>query len=192
MKKFYFSASLMLFSAFMHAQIVCPNSIKTSAGSTPSTPTFVLNNGQGCSGWPATIIVDGTLTYNFVSCSGVNLKYAIQSGQTAPSTFAMTVNFGSGVLCGYDSSGNPLVLSSRNDFSKVKASISPNPTKGEFRIALDQFNTLEQVDIFSVSGRMVYNGFNKADVDISNLSSGLYILKAKTKNGQFTRKIIKK
>lgn len=189
MKKNYFIALFMLVGAFAQAQITCPASIKTNAGSTPSTPTFVLDNGQGCTGWPSTITVDGSLTYDFVSCSGVNLKYAIQGGQTPPSDFSLDVDFGSGT-CNYDVNGDLVILSSK-DVSNIEASINPNPTTGLIKIALSNQSKVEKVEIYSVSGRIVYNTSNTGIIDISSLSSGLYILKAKTNEGQFSRKIIK-
>ena len=64
-----------------------------------------------------------------MSCNGGNLKYAIQGGQTPPATPEMTIDFGSGVVCAHDASGNLTVLSS-NDFREVKVVITPNPTSG--------------------------------------------------------------
>ncbi len=174
-----------------HAQITCPTSIKTSGQSTTSTPILTVPNGQnGCSeSWPATITVNGSLTYDYVSCSGGNLKYAIQSG-TAPSTFEMTIDFGSGVVCGYDASGNLNVLSSE-EFKTIKASIGPNPARDFLKISLDNSNSLKSLNIYSVSGRLVYNSGSKLEINISNLSRGLYILKLETVQGNVSRKIVK-
>ena len=189
MKKLYFIACSMLLCAMSHAQIVCPNSIKTSAGSTPSTPTFVLDNGQGCTGWPSTITVDGTLTYNFVSCSGVNLKYAIAGG-TAPSSYAMTVDFGGGTTCSYDAAGDLTVLSSK-DVAKIKVTVGPNPTRDFLKLSLDQSNSLERINIFSISGKLVFESPGKTEVNVSSLANGIYILKLNTSQGIVTRKLIK-
>lgn len=189
MKKLYLLALLMPFCVISHAQLSCPNSIKTSAGSTPSTPTFVLENGQGCTGWPSTITVDGTLTYNFVSCSGVNLKYAIDSG-TPPSSYEMTVDFGSGTVCSYDGSGSLTVLSSEA-FLKSEISISPNPTSGIIKIDLNESVDIKQINLYSIVGKKVYNLVGKSEIDISSLPSGMYILEAKTNKATLVKKIIK-
>jgi hypothetical protein len=191
MKKLYFLAYSMLFCAMAHAQITCPTSIKTSGQSTTTNPIFTVPNGQnGCSeSWPATITVDGSLTYDYVSCSGGNLKYSIQSG-TAPSTYEMTIDFGSGVVCSYDASGNLTVLSSEK-FKTIKASIGPNPTRDFLKISLDVSNSLNSINIYSVSGRLVLNSGSKYEINISNLSRGLYIMKLETANGTLSRKIVK-
>ncbi|WP_139000549.1 T9SS type A sorting domain-containing protein [Hyunsoonleella aestuarii] len=189
MKKLYFLACSMLLCAIAHAQIVCPNSIKTSAGSTPSTPTFVLNNGQGCTAWPSTITIDGTSTYNFVSCSGVNLKYTIDSG-IAPSSYAMTVDFGGGTTCSYDAAGDLTVLSSK-DLAKIEVTVWPNPTRHFLKFSLGQSNNLERINIFSISGKLVFDSLGKTEVNISNLANGLYILRLYASQGIVTRKLIK-
>ena len=188
MKKIYFVAFAMLFYFHLNAQ-TCPNSIKTSAGSTPSTPIFVLNNGQGCTGWPATIMVDGSLTYNFVSCSGVNLKYAIDSG-TPPSDYAMTVDFGGGTLCAYDAIGKPTTLSS-NKFDLSEVSLSPNPSSRLININLGASNTVEKLSLFSITGQLVYQATNQKQLDVSEYTSGMYLLKVNTEKGVFTKRIIK-
>ncbi|WP_282135631.1 T9SS type A sorting domain-containing protein [Seonamhaeicola maritimus] len=190
MKKLYFMAFLVpFFCVFSHAQLTCPNSIKTSAGSTPSTPTFVLENGQGCIGWPLTITVDGALTYNFVSCSGVNLKYAIDSG-TPPSTYEMSVDFGGGTVCAYDASGSITILSDE-EFFKKNISILPNPSSGILKINLDGKIIPERVSLYTVVGKKVYEVNGQSEYDISGIPSGIYILKVESINRIFVKKIVK-
>ena len=189
MKKIYFAAFTMLLYFHLNAQLICPSSIKTSAGSTPSAPTFVLGNGQACTGWPATITVNGSLTYNFVSCNGVNLKYAIASGM-APSGFNMTINFGSGTVCAYDASGNLTTLSS-NTFDLAEVSLSPNPSAKFINIKLGSLDTVKNLSLFSLTGQLVYESSNQNKIDISEFNSGIYILKVNTEKGSFTKKVVK-
>lgn len=192
MKKTFFLAFLMLFSVLTYAQITCPISIKTSGQSTPSNPIFYLPNGQnGCSeSWPDTITVNGFLIYDFVSCSGGNLKYIIQSGQIAPSTFEMSINFDSGIVCSYNANGDLLVLSAEG-FKKIKAKTVPNPTASFISIELDPLNMLVRVSLYSMSGQLVDISRNQSKIDVSNVRPGVYILRIETKNGTIHNKIIK-
>lgn len=190
MKKTYFLACFMLICIYANAQIVCPNSIKTSGQSTPSSPIFTVPNGQnGCSeSWPPTVIVNGSLTYDYISCSGGNLKYEIQNGQTSPSGYNISIDFGSGVVCNYDASGNLIVLS-LNDRQESIASVNVNRAKGLLTIDSKLGNTIKRADLYSISGKLVFN-ISDNEMDISSLKPGLYILKVNTLKGIVVKKIV--
>ncbi|PWG04603.1 hypothetical protein DIS07_11705 [Polaribacter aquimarinus] len=76
----------------------------------------------------------------------------------------------------------------------AELSIYPNPTSDILNIQVEN-QQIESVKVYSLFGKEVMHisdntGVEK--VDISNLSSGVYLLKLKTEVGFFTKKIIKK
>ena len=166
MKKNYILALFMLLGTYAQAQLVCPTSIKTNGTSTPANPIF---EGVDCSAsWPSTITVDGTLTYSFVSCGGGGkLNYSIDTGQTAPSSFAMTVDFGGGTVCPYDASGNLTTLSTET-FKDFSVSITPNPATDLIKINLEPQNILKSVQLYSILGQQVVSSDNETTIDVSN------------------------
>ncbi|ULC58870.1 T9SS type A sorting domain-containing protein [Flaviramulus sp. BrNp1-15] len=186
--------AILVFCGFANAQITCPTDIKTSGQSTPPSPIFTVPNGQnGCNeSWPTSITVNGSLTYNYVSCSGGNLKYEIETGQTPPADYEMTIDFGGGVVCSYNSTGGANTLSLKNEELKLDFKIAPNPTSGVLNVELDHLNEINSLDVYSVSGRKVYTVKENNEINISHLSSGVYILRADTKKGVLNTKIIKK
>ncbi|WP_298758494.1 T9SS type A sorting domain-containing protein [uncultured Psychroserpens sp.] len=192
MKKTYLFLSLLLIITSVQAQLVCPTSIKTSGQSTTTSPIFTVPNGQnGCAAsWPNTIVVNGSLTYSFVSCTGGNLNYELNpASQTAPSTYEMSIDFGGGTLCNYDSNGNLVTLSTK-DNSIAYANVSPNPTMGVVNIILSESAELYSVEVFSLLGsRLLHSKGNI--IDMSNLKTGAYFVKIETNDGFLTSKIIK-
>jgi len=67
--------------------------------------------------------------------------------------------------------------------------IFPNPAKDTLTISSD----FDQIEIYNVFGKRVKNyKINKKDLDISNLKKGIYIIKAKTNQGNiYSKKFIK-
>ncbi|MXV38021.1 T9SS type A sorting domain-containing protein [Flavobacteriaceae bacterium Ap0902] len=77
-----------------------------------------------------------------------------------------------------------------NDFaSNVKLSIYPNPVEDFINIKVD--GEIENIDIYSINGQLIKNA-NAHKINVSDLPKGVYILKIKTTNEFFTKKIIKK
>jgi len=72
--------------------------------------------------------------------------------------------------------------------------IFPNPTSDYFNIeSLSKMNIIA-VEIMNIQGRLIENRVinkTKQTIDISNLPSGVYILKIQTEKGFETKKIIK-
>lgn len=74
-----------------------------------------------------------------------------------------------------------------NSFSDF--SVFPNPTAGILNVR--SAISIESIEIFSLEGRKIKEAKNSI-LDISDLSSGIYLLKVKTEEGKFgTKKIIK-
>lgn len=83
-----------------------------------------------------------------------------------------------------------------NDLVNAELSIYPNPTKGEFYILTDKSYSESTVNIQDMTGRSVYQSSidlnnKRATVDISNLSTGVYVIVINTPEGKITKKLIK-
>jgi len=75
-------------------------------------------------------------------------------------------------------------------------SIYPNPAhQGKFTVALPESDAIATVRIFDVQGKLLYkrvfNNKGKLEID-SGLSSGIYIIKARSEGSSFTKKLIVK
>ncbi|TXB63690.1 T9SS type A sorting domain-containing protein [Vicingus serpentipes] len=74
------------------------------------------------------------------------------------------------------------------DFKEFDSfNLSPNPVNDVLRIEINQLD-VDFVRIYDISGQLVYESSFVAQIDISNLKSGLYFVSI----GQNTRKIIKR
>ncbi len=196
MRKITLLKILLIFTAFGYAQTTCPASIKSN--STIDAPTFVLANGQnGCNEvtWPLTILVDG-LTYSYVSCSGGNLKYIIDGGQTPPASFDVTVDYGNGLICDYDVDGNLITLSNQEFYNnKVALNVHPNPiTKGKL-LNIDFIeDTTGVIELYNITGQKIYSKSIKSSkneaVSINKFNSGIYLMKIRSKGQTQIKKII--
>lgn len=72
--------------------------------------------------------------------------------------------------------------------------IFPNPvTTGRIYISTDQNSNSREIEIYDMLGKKVYEitlyGNNK-EVNISNLNSGIYLIKVKENNTSATRKLV--
>ncbi|MFT3796066.1 T9SS type A sorting domain-containing protein [Flavobacterium sp.] len=84
---------------------------------------------------------------------------------------------------------------SASSFEKSLFSISPNPTHGEFAVNLPQFPGAK-IDVYDANGKWVATHKvteQSTKIDIDDCSSGVYLVKVTTKDGQSsTQKIVKK
>ncbi|MCK5774805.1 MAG: T9SS type A sorting domain-containing protein, partial [Bacteroidales bacterium] len=71
--------------------------------------------------------------------------------------------------------------------------VGPNPTKGDLQLSFGNPNTVKQISILDLSGRVVkrYSTNSSIRVDISDLSDGYYLVKAIDGNDIVSRKILK-
>lgn len=78
-----------------------------------------------------------------------------------------------------------------DDSFEESIKIYPNPTDSVFQI--DSKNQLDQIALYDLLGTEVLNRTVHTDrVDVSNLNSGIYLLKMKSGNNTLTRKIVVK
>lgn len=84
----------------------------------------------------------------------------------------------------------PCSALSTNESEIKKVSIYPNPTSSEINISITN-NEKFSIKIFNVIGELVLSSENEKKIAISNLSNGVYIVKARLANQTLTEKIIK-
>nr|WP_319400622.1 endonuclease [uncultured Carboxylicivirga sp.] len=82
-----------------------------------------------------------------------------------------------------------------NDNFSLDYKLYPNPNNGNFYIEGDFKNSNIQIMVYNNIGQLVYNknksNFNRTDINLTNLSKGIYFLKIEAKNKQFkTKKVI--
>ena len=74
-------------------------------------------------------------------------------------------------------------------FEGTPFNIYPNPTKDKFTIELNNSSVLKNVTIYSNLGQLVLTS-KESIINISNLTSGLYILEIETNKGKSSKKLI--
>jgi hypothetical protein len=83
---------------------------------------------------------------------------------------------------------------STSEFTSSKFSVSPNPTKGLIDISNDIDANISSVELSDLNGRIVKTislGENESQINISELSQGIYLMKIVSDKGIITKKVIK-
>mgnify|MGYP005990780817 CR=1 FL=1 len=81
----------------------------------------------------------------------------------------------------------PLAL---EDFNPIEVIIYPNPVQTLFTVELPTYVEVYNIRVLSIQGQELMKS-KATDVDISNLSRGIYFLNIKTSQGIYTKKIVK-
>ena len=88
---------------------------------------------------------------------------------------------------------NTVTLSTNNFELSSKLSIYPNPTKNLVNLELNGIN-FTKVSLFDLNGRTIQTvnvNSNKTTLDLSGLTSGIYLAKLETADGTAIQKIVK-
>ena len=123
-------------------------------------------------------------TYNLAATYD-NLPVYIGIKCTSPDMFGFAVD---------DFSVTGTVLATDSFFAS-NYSVGPNPATDVVNISAKNNNTINTVEITDVNGRVVKNVTVNAatsQINVSDLNSGVYFLKASSENGVGTSKIVKK
>ncbi|MBP8792394.1 MAG: leucine-rich repeat protein [Lutibacter sp.] len=118
------------------------------------------------------------------------------SGTTDPST--ATLHVPTGTTTAYQSADKwsafgtivEGTLSAESFNQELNWSFYPNPTSNVVIIKNTQEIILD-ITVYDVNGRALLSTTNP-QVDISNLTTGVYVFKVKTENNEFTKRVIKK
>jgi len=69
--------------------------------------------------------------------------------------------------------------------------IYPNPARNELNIATTENLTIKTLSVFDLAGRTVNNPTGLSQIDVSNLSQGVYFIRIETDKGTVTKRFIK-
>lgn len=89
----------------------------------------------------------------------------------------------------YGEEGSALSIVNNQSTNNEHLTIYPNPVKNTFSLNIEE--EICNVDLFDSSGKKVFSGSGKKDLDISSLQTGLYLIKVKTDTNSYTGKVIK-
>jgi len=185
---------VFLSANLIQAQFTCPESFGNQGSQT--VIHFKITAGT-CNDYSNTILV--TLGgYNQVftktSCNGTNLKYTSTGSNLPNDTLTFNVRWvAEGQDCQYVN-GTLAVLSDRDAELNQQISIYPNPVNvSEFTIKVGK-NITGSLNLYNLSGKLVssnpINNLNSKDVNVSNLTNGVYMLNIVTDEASVTRKVI--
>ncbi len=130
---------------------------------------------------------DDCFTFNLLDTFGDGggpVSLVDSGGQTIYSTSG---NYGSGESENFSVTGSPLSINDNEDISVL---IYPNPSTGILNI---KTKTNIDIDVFDITGKLIHSAFNVKDgdqINLSNLSSGLYLVKMFDEVSETTQKII--
>lgn len=90
---------------------------------------------------------------------------------------------------------NPTGIIEKNGRNEIN--IYPNPTSGLFNVQISQFENalINNIEIYNLYGECIHKQICKSanqQIDLSSLSSGIYLLQIKTQLGTIVKKIVKK
>ncbi len=196
MKKIYYLSMLLvfLFTNFIYAQPACPESFGN-----PDSQTvihFKITPGT-CDDYSDTIFVSlGGYNQVFLktSCIGSDLKYTSTDSDLPNETLTFNVRFvANGLQCNYVN-GSLVVLSDKDVELNQQINIYPNPVNnGAFTIKIAK-NITGSLNLYDLAGKLVsnntINNLSSKNVNVSNLTNGVYLLQIVTDNAAATRKII--
>jgi len=74
-----------------------------------------------------------------------------------------------------------------NELEEQAISLYPNPASELINVAINDDFTYE---IYDQNGKQLLNGVNQNKIDISSLSKGSYIFKARTKNKEYSSQFV--
>lgn len=125
------------------------------------------------------------------------------SGNTIPPSFesthasgALTITFRSSTGMtkpGFKASFSCSALAVDDVVNSKDVALSPNPVKNQF--TLKGINKVESVEVYDISGKLVKQfdkeSLGKNTFEVSRLKTGNYVVKVKTENESFTKKLIK-
>jgi hypothetical protein len=79
--------------------------------------------------------------------------------------------------------------------SQSAVKVFPNPGSGVFEMELENQSTISNVEVYSVSGYLITKVEGSADgttrIDLSDQTTGIYLLKVSTENRTYFAKLIK-
>ncbi len=168
------------------------SAVKTITVFPVPTLTTISTSSLICSGQTVTLSVTGANTYTWDN--NVNGP-AIVVSPTVTTTYTVTGTDGNGCLNNSTITQNVSPCAGMIEISNTSDEIKiyPNPNAGQFILEI-YGNEKNKIEIIDITGKEIYSNItdkNKIEIDIKNLSSGIYYLKISNAKIKNTSKIIK-
>ncbi|MFM1876907.1 MAG: hypothetical protein RL266_2644, partial [Bacteroidota bacterium] len=130
-------------------------------------------------------------TYQWVDCDNANAPIQGENGQdftpASSGNYAVEVTIGN---CTETSACVNMMVTGVGEASENELGVYPVPAKNELNVLCSQ--NMEGLRIYSISGQHIRSyGQQTKRIDISDLSSGMYLLMVQTENGPLQRRFIK-
>lgn len=129
-------------------------------------------------------------SWEYTSASKIGLSGAVKNPNTG-GNWSYTTEAGSDYELVYKTTAVCESLStSKNEFDNL-FTVYPNPTDTKVVIKANQ-NEVFTSSLYGINGSKIKDNYNKSNLDLSDLSTGIYFLKIKTAKGVGVKKLIKK
>tara|TARA_R110001606_G_scaffold399261_1_gene582850 strand:- start:16301 stop:18286 length:1986 start_codon:yes stop_codon:yes gene_type:complete len=187
-RKSYIETSELLTTAINKVSFITQHVGDTSPGS--HTFELTVYDENSAVGGPAieihTVIDDAHGNPQVVTFSGLAIPINRRIRITQVST-----NKGNALIDDITLNGDAIL--SNKEFNKNKVSIYPNPFKDNLNIKLKESDEFS-FQIISLIGQVMYTSAthkDHANVSVTNLSKGVYVLKINTEGNSYTKRIVK-
>jgi Secretion system C-terminal sorting domain len=192
MKYKYFYLILITFLSFnkVNSQ-ACPE-ISFVVALTPEEVIFVFDlPGPPCIDRPGAIVIDGS-AFLLGNCDEFSSRYVLTSGSGVIDPNSYTVTYGSST-CQYIN--GTLGLDEILFINKKTLQLYPNPIRNSNVLNVKfALNMSAKINVYSLNGKLVLrdqlNNSKFKDINISNLSNGIFLLRLETDNASITKKFI--
>ena len=130
--------------------------------------------------------IDDNLEGSFEEISDNIILYS-KGIRSAPAVFDLNNDGWNDMLLGVFTGGVHLLWGGNTNISIPETALNqikiyPNPSKGI--IQLDHCESLSNIEVYNVEGKLSFKGLAKKTIDISHLENGFYFLKIKTKTNK--------
>ncbi len=123
--------------------------------------------------------------WNFMSQN--TLPAQIINDATTYSNLSLTVSS----ITSFSLNTNYCVLTTTEELGKKTNNISIHPNPANNILYVLNSNDLKEVTVFDVNGKIILLQNQPTAIDIANLNAGIYFIKIKTDQGEFSQKFIK-
>ena len=148
--------------------------------------------GPACMDRPAAIVIDGS-AYSLGNCDTYSSRYVLASGSGVIDPDNFSVTYG-GLTCEY-SEGTLLGIEDTHKILSKAIKIYPNPIQksNELKVHFSvPFKT--SYNVYDITGKLLLTGKtnykNTSRINISNLESGLYLIRFSLESKVLTKKFI--
>ena len=130
--------------------------------------------------------IDDNLDGSFEEISD-NIIFYSKGIRSAPAIYDLNNDGWNDMLLGIYTGGVHLLWGSNTNISipetvSDQIKIYPNPSKGI--IQLDHTESLTNIEVYNVEGKLSFKGLAKKTIDVSHLESGFYFVKIRTKTNE--------